>query len=182
MLRAAWSHAHLSAVCSPGPITHTVRAASRAPQDDFKAAAEEAKTLPSGVSNEDQLTLYGLFKQANMGDNETCACAGAVGPRARGCSGCGALRRAPRCSWGLVALHVAEAHARHGARRAARPGMFDLKGKAKWDAWTANKGARRVLRGAPARAHLRKVLRLHFFRAAGADGTAPAQAWPRRRP
>lgn len=42
-------------------------------QDDFKAAAEEAKTLPPGVSNEDQLSLYGLFKQANMGDNETGA-------------------------------------------------------------------------------------------------------------
>jgi len=25
------------------------------------------------VSNEDQLSLYGLFKQANMGDNETGA-------------------------------------------------------------------------------------------------------------
>jgi len=22
----------------------------------------------------------------------------------------------------------------------ARPGMFDMKGKAKWDAWSANKG------------------------------------------
>jgi acyl-CoA-binding protein len=27
------------------------------------------------------------------------------------------------------------------ARRAARPGFLDLKGKAKWDAWTGNKGA-----------------------------------------
>ena len=39
--------------------------------EDFNASATEAKTLPASTSNEDQLILYGLFKQANVGDNET---------------------------------------------------------------------------------------------------------------
>lgn len=40
-------------------------------QDDFDKAAAEAKELPSGTSNDDQLILYGLFKQANIGDCNT---------------------------------------------------------------------------------------------------------------
>lgn len=59
----------------------------------FNKAAEEAKTLPSSLSNEDKLALYGLFKQATVGDVNT-----------------------------------------------ARPGMLDLTGKAKWDAWKAKEG------------------------------------------
>lgn len=62
-------------------------------KEDFDAAAERAKTLPQQTSNDDQLLLYGLFKQANVGDVNT-----------------------------------------------ERPGLFDLKGKAKWDAWEKNKG------------------------------------------
>ena len=34
-----------------------------------------------------------------------------------------------------------QARAAHARRLAARPGFLDMKGKAKWDAWTANKGA-----------------------------------------
>ena len=49
--------------------------------------------LPAATTQADQLVLYGLFKQANVGDCDT-----------------------------------------------ARPGMLDLKGKAKWDAWNSNKG------------------------------------------
>jgi diazepam-binding inhibitor (GABA receptor modulator, acyl-CoA-binding protein) len=40
-------------------------------QEDFDKAAAEAKELPSGTSNDDQLILYGLFKQANIGDCNT---------------------------------------------------------------------------------------------------------------
>ena len=47
----------------------------------------------SALSNEDKLELYGLFKQATVGDCNT-----------------------------------------------ERPGMFDPKGKAKWDAWKAKEG------------------------------------------
>ncbi|KAI3426902.1 hypothetical protein D9Q98_006846 [Chlorella vulgaris] len=62
-------------------------------KEDFDAAAEEAKALPDATSNDDKLQLYGLFKQASVGDVST-----------------------------------------------ARPGMFDPKGKAKWDAWEKQKG------------------------------------------
>eukprot|EP00887_Chlorella_sp_A99_P001045 scaffold14.g1045.t1 len=81
------------------------------PQEDFDAAAERAKTLPQQTSNDDQLLLYGLFKQAGAGR----------GRRTR-----------------------ARARARAGANvgdvNTERPGLFDLKGKAKWDAWEKNKG------------------------------------------
>lgn len=40
-------------------------------QDDFEKAAAEAKDLPDATSNDDQLILYGLFKQANIGDCNT---------------------------------------------------------------------------------------------------------------
>ena len=41
-------------------------------QAEFDKAAEEAKTLPSSVTNDDKLKLYGLFKQATTGDVEGC--------------------------------------------------------------------------------------------------------------
>ncbi|CAL1541075.1 unnamed protein product [Lymnaea stagnalis] len=63
----------------------------------FNAAAEEVKKLTKDPSDEEKLTLYGLFKQVTVGD----------------------------CNTG-------------------RPGMFDLKGKAKWDAWNALKGKSKV--------------------------------------
>ena len=59
----------------------------------FTDAAEQAKQLPTKPSDADLLELYGLFKQATVGDCNT-----------------------------------------------DRPGMFDLKGKAKWDAWNGKKG------------------------------------------
>ena len=45
------------------------------------------------LDNNDLLTIYGLYKQATMGDNNT-----------------------------------------------SRPGMFDPKGRAKWDAWESKRG------------------------------------------
>lgn len=45
-------------------------------EDDFKLAADEAKTLPKNTSNEDQLKLYGLFKQGTIGDVNTSAFTG----------------------------------------------------------------------------------------------------------
>jgi diazepam-binding inhibitor (GABA receptor modulating acyl-CoA-binding protein) len=62
-------------------------------KEDFDKAAEEAKGLPDNTSNDDKLALYGLFKQASVGDNTT-----------------------------------------------DRPGFFDPKGKAKWDAWKKEEG------------------------------------------
>ena len=40
-------------------------------QEDFNKAAEEAKALPDGTSNDDKLALYGLFKQGTVGDVDT---------------------------------------------------------------------------------------------------------------
>ncbi|GHJ87735.1 hypothetical protein NliqN6_4137 [Naganishia liquefaciens] len=63
----------------------------------FKVAVEKIGSLPKNgpikPSQEDQLTFYGLFKQANVGDVNT-----------------------------------------------DRPGMFDMAGKYKWDAWKKNEG------------------------------------------
>ena len=118
-------------------------------QDDFKAAAEEAKTLPSNVSNEDQarvcvtaglpqppceaefqagsltvpappfsspaqLLLYGLFKQANTGDNTT----------GTGCpSLCGRVRAPPQSDGtGLLAPPARLTPHTHVAQTARRAG------------------------------------------------------------
>ncbi|EEH58200.1 uncharacterized protein MICPUCDRAFT_16138 [Micromonas pusilla CCMP1545] len=61
-------------------------------KEEFDKAAEEVKAITK-CTNDEQLELYGWFKQANVGD----------------------------CN-------------------IARPGMFDPKGKAKWDAWDKCKG------------------------------------------
>jgi acyl-CoA-binding protein len=42
-------------------------------QEDFDAAAERIKPVTGPTDNE-KLELYGLFKQATVGDNETCEC------------------------------------------------------------------------------------------------------------
>jgi len=59
----------------------------------FTKAAEDVKKLTKSPDNNELLVLYGLFKQATVGDCNT-----------------------------------------------SRPGMLDLKGKAKWDAWDGRKG------------------------------------------
>jgi acyl-CoA-binding protein len=64
-----------------------------ASEDEFKAAADRVKTLPSKPSNDTLLKLYGLYKQAGAGD----------------ASG-------------------------------KRPNAFKMKERAKFDAWSANKG------------------------------------------
>jgi len=60
---------------------------------EFENSAKRATTLTYKPNNEELSTLYGLYKQATLGDNTT-----------------------------------------------PRPGFLDLKGKAKWDAWTSKKG------------------------------------------
>lgn len=60
---------------------------------EFLKAAEDIKTLTVRPTDQELLDLYGLFKQASVGDCDT-----------------------------------------------ARPGMFDLKGKYKWDNWNSRKG------------------------------------------
>lgn len=60
---------------------------------EFLEAAEKVKTLKSKPNDSEMLELYGLYKQATVGDVNT-----------------------------------------------DRPGLFDMKGKAKWDAWESRKG------------------------------------------
>ncbi|XP_006636426.1 acyl-CoA-binding protein [Lepisosteus oculatus] len=62
-------------------------------QADFEKAAEEVKILKTKPADKEVLEIYGLYKQATVGDVNT-----------------------------------------------QRPGMLDFTGKAKWDAWDANKG------------------------------------------
>ncbi|CAH8569891.1 unnamed protein product [Schistosoma intercalatum] len=61
--------------------------------EEFNSHAEKVKKLKTKPNDNDLLELYGLYKQATVGDNNTCA-----------------------------------------------PGIFDLKGKAKWNAWNGKKG------------------------------------------
>ncbi|XP_061631601.1 acyl-CoA-binding domain-containing protein 7-like isoform X2 [Phyllopteryx taeniolatus] len=60
---------------------------------EFEKAAEDVKNLKTRPSDQELLDLYGLYKQAIVGDVDT-----------------------------------------------DRPGLFDMKGKAKWDAWSSRKG------------------------------------------
>ncbi|RWS21932.1 acyl-CoA-binding protein-like protein [Leptotrombidium deliense] len=61
--------------------------------EQFNKAAEDVKKLKSTPTDAEMLVLYGLYKQATVGDVNT-----------------------------------------------SRPGMLDLRGKAKWDAWNEKKG------------------------------------------
>ncbi|KAI9282132.1 acyl-CoA-binding protein [Umbelopsis sp. AD052] len=60
------------------------------PSAQFQTAADEVQQLKNKPSSDDLLKLYGLFKQATVGDCNT-----------------------------------------------SKPGVFDLKGKYKWEAWNA---------------------------------------------
>ena len=61
--------------------------------DDFEAAQQRVQSLSSAPPQDKLLELYGLFKQAKMGDVQ-----------------------------------------------GKRPGMLDIKGRAKYDAWAKRKG------------------------------------------
>ncbi|KAK4435569.1 Acyl-CoA-binding protein [Sesamum alatum] len=61
--------------------------------EEYASKAWNLRSLPQSTSNENLLTLYGLYKQATVGNINT-----------------------------------------------RRPGMFNLRGRAKWDAWNAVKG------------------------------------------
>ncbi|KAK6490775.1 acyl-CoA-binding protein-like protein [Huso huso] len=62
-------------------------------QAEFEKVAEDVKKVKSRPEDEELLELYGLYKQATVGD-----------------------------------INI------------DRPGMLDMKGKAKWDAWDERKG------------------------------------------
>jgi len=79
----------------------------------FVAAAAQAKTFTK-ASNEDLLALYKFYKQARLSTRPlTCARPPHPAPL-------------PQATVGDV--------------NTPAPGMFDFKGKAKWDAWSSVKG------------------------------------------
>ena len=57
------------------PISHmsSIHVCQTGAKEDFEAAAEEAKTLDPEPADDDKLVLYGLFKQATVGDVNTSA-------------------------------------------------------------------------------------------------------------
>lgn len=73
------------------PVAALGRMSGNSPE--FEKAAADVRNLKQRPENEELLELYGLFKQATVGDCNT-----------------------------------------------DRPGMFDMKGRAKWDKWNGRKG------------------------------------------
>ncbi|KAF8775774.1 hypothetical protein HU200_004156 [Digitaria exilis] len=85
-------------------------------QEEFEEHAEKAKTLPESTTNENKLILYGLYKQATVGDVNTGKYAFLSASKSY-------------CSDDTT-FHVLS----------RRPGIFSMKERAKWDAWKAVEG------------------------------------------
>lgn len=83
----------------------------------FNEAAEKVKSLTKRPTDQELLDLYALFKQASFGDNTTSEYHDAF------------------ANFGVDSSHSLLIHSFTG-----RPGMFDLKGKAKWNSWDEKKG------------------------------------------
>lgn len=80
-------------------------------QADFDKAAEEVKNLSKKPSDDELLKLYGLFKRKSIFDRKITA-----------------------------SSPFFPSEATVGDNSTDKPGMFDLKGKYKWEAWNNNKG------------------------------------------
>ena len=85
----------------------------------FKQAAESfSKEINQTLTNDDLKEVYGLYKQV--------------------------LSRALMMMWNLTLIIIRmvtiATQASEGDCNTARPGMLDLKGKAKWDSWNSKKG------------------------------------------
>jgi diazepam-binding inhibitor (GABA receptor modulating acyl-CoA-binding protein) len=63
----------------------------------FLSAAKDVKSVIGLMNHQELLTLYSLYKQSTLGDNNT-----------------------------------------------PRPGLFDIKGKAKWNAWVSQAGKTKI--------------------------------------
>ncbi|XP_036929060.1 acyl-CoA-binding domain-containing protein 7 isoform X2 [Acanthopagrus latus] len=74
-------------------LNYGAQSANMSQKAEFEKIAEDVKNVKTRPSDQELLDLYGLYKQALVGDINT-----------------------------------------------DRPGMLDMKGKAKWDAWNSRKG------------------------------------------
>lgn len=87
-------------------------------QAEFEKIAEDVKKVKTRPTDQELLDLYGLYKQAVVGDVNT-----------------GRQKKAKA----FICISSQKAH--HSLLTIAdRPGLLDLKGKAKWDAWESRKG------------------------------------------
>ncbi|XP_065004893.1 acyl-CoA-binding protein-like isoform X1 [Musa acuminata AAA Group] len=84
-------------------------------KEEFEEYAEKAKTLPENTTNENKLILYGLYKQATVGPVNTKFTQVRVGFKN------GSILEPALCF-------------------AGRPGVFNQRDRAKWDAWKAVEG------------------------------------------
>lgn len=105
----AWSLTFLKARGAVSSLLHICL------QAEFEKIAEDVKKVKTRPTDQELLDLYGLYKQAVVGDINT----GRLWPRCLFLS---------HRSW-LCLITTAE-----------RPGLLDFKGKAKWDAWESRKG------------------------------------------
>lgn len=89
---------------------------------NFDAAAERVKTLQQRPTDMELLELYGYFKQASFGDNTTSTVK---------CSNLFLLHIFMQIMKKKIFFKIASIE---------KPGMLDLKGKAKWNSWNDRKG------------------------------------------
>lgn len=83
----------------------------------FEAAAEKVKNLVSSPSNDELLELYALYKQVSIFPSR--------------------VMNSRLFILQLVSLLL---QGTVGDNTTSKPGMFDMKGKAKWSAWDGKKG------------------------------------------
>ncbi|KAG1360603.1 Acyl-CoA-binding protein [Cocos nucifera] len=95
-------------------------------QEEFEEYAEKAKTLPENTTNENKLILYGLYKQATVGPVNTNTKA--------------IIIRLHDCNMRYRSSRIQELVSVLISFLIGRPGMFNLKDRAKWDAWKAVEG------------------------------------------
>lgn len=86
-------------------------------QAEFDKAAEDVKKLSKEPSDDDKLKLYGLFKRKIFFRISKVIFMNDV------------------FSFLFLSSEVTV-----GENTTSKPGMFDMKGKYKWEAWEANKG------------------------------------------
>lgn len=102
----------------------------------FDASVEKVKTLTKRPTDDEFLELYALFKQANFGDNNTGKIAICNVANANTVMICDRATFSHRCFFLLISCRSFF----RISTVAAKPGVLDLKGKAKWNAWNGKKG------------------------------------------
>lgn len=90
----------------------------------FNEAAEQVKTLTQRPTDQELLELYAFFKQGTFGDNNTSEYSNRTSLKNKRKFGNFSIIL---CFFLLQTI-------------TGKPGMFDLKGKAKWNAWNDKKG------------------------------------------